>query len=69
LLRYEWRSAGGETLVVEAGWTVSEHDADPEVTVLTTTDLPPIPLERTELERARFKAARSARTPSLDLRS
>jgi hypothetical protein len=33
LLRYEWRSAAGETLVVEAGWPAPDPPADAEPTV------------------------------------
>jgi hypothetical protein len=30
LLRYEWRSAAGETLVVEAGWPAPDQPPDPQ---------------------------------------
>jgi hypothetical protein len=46
LLRYEWRSAAGETLVVEAGWpTPDRPEAEPIVTSpvapqVTVTEVP-----------------------------
>jgi hypothetical protein len=40
LLRYEWRSAAGETLVVEAGWPAPDRPPDPEQTVTTVPASP-----------------------------
>lgn len=69
LLRYEWRSPDGETLVVEAGWPAAEGMAEPELTVLQAGGTQPTALEQAGFERPRFKApARSGRVSSLDLR-